>query len=280
MALFLPEKPKKGRNTRILRGTRPSKKVERDIFAELERLLLPIVQDVAGIFPEIDATEDVAVVMQTLDEVKNKWARALDSRITAISDQWTRDISEQDKEKLEKSLAKTLAVDNVYILDEENVADAVIQMQEEMRTILRTIPEKYIDSVQKATFQSFFQIPLPENRSLLEEIIELSGIAYERAKVIARDQTNKFTSVLAEARQTDLGIEEYIWRTAEDQRVVGNPSGKYPKVYDPMMHGNHFARNGKIFRWDSPPEDGHPGWAIQCRCYAEPILDMDKVKLV
>lgn len=79
-----------------------------------------------------------------------------------------------------------------------------------------------------------------------------------RARLVARDQTNKLNGQLTRARQENLGIERYIWRTSLDERV--RPS--------------HIAKEGKIFRWDDPPSDtGHPGQDIQCRCTAEPHFD-------
>ena len=100
----------------------------------------------------------------------------------------------------------------------------------------------------------------------------------ERAQVIARDQTSKMNTNINQIRQTALGIQEYIWRTSEDSRVVGAPGGKYPQGN--AMHGNHYVRNGKIFRWDEPPDDGHPGWPIQCRCVALGIVDRSQLREV
>jgi uncharacterized protein with gpF-like domain len=35
----------------------------------------------------------------------------------------------------------------------------------------------------------------------------------------------------------------------------------------------HFDREGRTFTWADPPDDGHPGEAINCRCQAEPDLE-------
>jgi uncharacterized protein with gpF-like domain len=34
----------------------------------------------------------------------------------------------------------------------------------------------------------------------------------------------------------------------------------------------HAVYDDQVFRWDDPPEDGHPGQAINCRCRAEPFI--------
>lgn len=84
-----------------------------------------------------------------------------------------------------------------------------------------------------------------------------SGTISGRAKVIARDQIASINALLTRERQQAVGIESYRWRTNIDGRE----------------REEHRERDGEIFRWDSPPEDGHPGEPIQCRCWAEPILD-------
>ncbi len=65
-----------------------------------------------------------------------------------------------------------------------------------------------------------------------------------------------FAGLINQLRQEDLGIELYIWRSQGDAKV----------------RDSHAANDARVFRWDSPPEDGHPGTAHNCRCYAEPVL--------
>ena len=82
----------------------------------------------------------------------------------------------------------------------------------------------------------------------------------KRAKLIARDQTQKVNAAVTQGRQSNLGVTEYIWRTSSDERV----------------RESHKSKNGKRFRWDSPPADtGHPGQDIQCRCVAEPVIELN-----
>jgi len=108
-----------------------------------------------------------------------------------------------------------------------------------------------------------------------ESLVEITAtvkdeiaIVDNRAKLIARDQTNKFLGSLTALRQTELGIEQYVWMTSNDERVRGRPGGKYPDA-----RPSHWSRQGKKFSWDKPPSGGHPGFAIQCRCVAVPVLD-------
>lgn len=64
-----------------------------------------------------------------------------------------------------------------------------------------------------------------------------------------------FAGLINQLRQEALGIEQYIWRSQDDAKV----------------RDSHAAYDDRLFRWDNPPEGGHPGEAHNCRCFAEPI---------
>ena len=57
--------------------------------------------------------------------------------------------------------------------------------------LITTVPEIYYDKIQEAVMKTYQQERLPEGRGLIAEIQELTKITYERAKLIAVDQTNK-----------------------------------------------------------------------------------------
>jgi SPP1 gp7 family putative phage head morphogenesis protein len=89
-----------------------------------------------------------------------------------------------------------------------------------------------------------------------------------RADLIAVDQVGKLNGQLTENRQQDIGVDSYFWRNVGDERVRGNPAGLYSSAkYD------HWDREGEEFKWSNPPQDGHPGQPIRCRCSAEANLD-------
>lgn len=81
-------------------------------------------------------------------------------------------------------------------------------------------------------------------------------VSDSKATLIARDQVGKWFGNLSRLRQQDAGVTEYEWSTANDERV--RPA--------------HQARHGKVFRWDQPPPDGHPGQPVQCRCQAIAVI--------
>lgn len=60
---------------------------------------------------------------------------------------------------------------------------------------------------------------------------------------------------LNRVQQEAMGIDFYVWTTQNDSRV----------------REGHAERDDKIFRWDDPPEGGHPSEDYGCRCYARPL---------
>jgi SPP1 gp7 family putative phage head morphogenesis protein len=94
---------------------------------------------------------------------------------------------------------------------------------------------------------------------LAVKLEERFGVTQGYAEAIARDEVGRLNGAVNQERQEDLGITSYIWRTVHDGRV----------------RPEHEERDGGTFSWSEPPEDGHPGEAWNCRCYADPILPGD-----
>lgn len=248
------------------------------LYNELTRVCGPMIRDMEALIPWLENNPGPLVTMNALQEQRYTWQRVLGPSIRGIVGRWAYAVSQEDRIKLQKSLAKALGVEITTIFDDEVTKETIDMMSAQAVHLISTIPDVYYSKVQQAVFESYQQERLPEGRSLLQEIREIGKLTYERAKLISVDQTQKMHCVVTQTRQTSLGIEEYFWRTANDQRVVGNPTGLYPEGNP--KHMNHYIRNGKKYRWDDPPPDGHPGWPIRCRCYAEPVIDYSKLKLV
>lgn len=94
-------------------------------------------------------------------------------------------------------------------------------------------------------------------KSLVSEIARVMKSSTSRAALIAVDQTNKLNGQMDRLKQTNAGVDQYIWRTSQDERVR------------PL----HAQREGIRFSWDKPPSDGHPGQPVRCRCTAEPDIE-------
>lgn len=99
-------------------------------------------------------------------------------------------------------------------------------------------------------------------------------IARRRVKLIARDQTAKATEAIEELTQRENGIQYFMWRTMEDERVS---TGK----------GGHKQLNGKIYKWgendrypviDAYGHTGTPKQRPNCRCVPLPLIFLEGYK--
>ena len=121
--------------------------------------------------------------------------------------------------------------------------------------LIRTIPVRFHESLRRRVTETFADRPF-DQRALSKVLNrEYRSTGYNLRR-LTRDQTSKAIGQLTHARQTQLGVTEYRWRTAQDERV----------------RETHATLDGTTHRWDTPPGVGHPGQDIQCRCVAIPVL--------
>lgn len=126
--------------------------------------------------------------------------------------------------------------------------------------LIESIPVEFLGQVQKTAAAALQSGTRAEDiEAKIIGLIDSKAVpnVEARAALIARDQIGKLNGQLAMARQQDLGIKRYIWRTALDDRV----------------RESHAEKEGQMFAWDDPPEDtGHVGQDYSCRCYPEPVI--------
>ncbi len=150
--------------------------------------------------------------------------------------------------------------------------------------LIKSIPQNYInrvnDLVEKAVTNGW------SYQTLMADLKKIGAqtTGYQ-IKRLARDQIGKLNGQISQAQQVDAGIEMYIWQTAGDERVRGNPTGRFPKAIP-----SHFIMNGLLCRWDDATvysddkgktwkkrtdkmPQSHPGMEIQCRCTAIAYMD-------
>ena len=139
---------------------------------------------------------------------------------------------------------------------------------EENTALITNLAQSYLSKVTTAV-NSGFRDGLSW-RDISKNIQAETGVAKRRADLIARDQVATMNMQVTKQRAADLDIKQFVWRTMEDQRVRGNPSGRYPKA-----NPSHYARNGKTYNWSdgAGARDKFPGLAINCRCFAANVIE-------
>ncbi len=100
-------------------------------------------------------------------------------------------------------------------------------------------------------------------------------ITASRARLIARTELSKASTELTKARSEEIGLDWYVWRTANDGDRVRD---------------SHRNMNDVLVCWRAPPNPEkllgqkrdygpyHAGEIFNCRCYAEPVVEFHYLK--
>ncbi len=180
-----------------------------------------------------------------------------DKKAKRISASLAKDVDKQNALRFKNAIKEVVGVDLSKVVANAGIDDILKGSIEGNVSLIKTIPGDYFDKIEGIVYRG--TIAGNEAKSMIEQIREIGHSTTKRAKVIARDQTAKLNSNLSKQRQLNAGVKEYVWRTATDGRV----------------RESHKRNNGKTFRWDKPPKaTGHPGQDVQCRCFAQPIIEI------
>jgi len=164
--------------------------------------------------------------------------------------------SDFNREELGKQFAAALGVELRTL--EPWLGDKVDAFAARNVTLIKTLPEAYLSDVKTSVLGALGKGETVEDLAakLRGHFDEADEKASNKAIRIARTEVGRLNGEMNEARQRELGVDRYVWRTVQDNRV----------------REEHFEREGKSYSWKNPPADGHPGEAIMCRCFAEPDL--------
>lgn len=229
--------------------------VENELFSQIPNY----VKESDSIRPTTDSIEHridawPTLLSNNIDEIHNEVNRLSDKPnehdLTTIAN----DISNFNKAQVDKVIKQGLGVD--VFTPEPWLEQEIEAFTHQNLSLMGSLEDEYLRKVEEAVNRGIQSGDRAED--IIKELNHIEGVTESRAKLIARDQVSKLNGNLNMLRQENLGIDSYIWRTSEDERV--RPS--------------HEEKNGKEFQWNNPPSDtGHPGEDYNCRCYAEPKLD-------
>lgn len=294
--IILNAKPKKSKKKYVrLKPVNNPKTIADDARRTMKRMAEPMKADINTILEQMqnDQTMTAAEVGRRLSNVRKTYEDMFALNSEQIAKTWVERVNKNNRNKMVAEMREKLGIDVGTILDEDINKDLEIMMYEAAMYI-KTIPTELVLRVSDRVLQHYKGIPFPENRTLQKQIQEEFHVSDGRAKVLARDQTAKMNTSISAMRQKAVGIDMYIWRTVNDERVVGTPGGKYPK--GTKLHKNHYIMEGKCCRWDDPnvysDDNGktwkqrteqmphnHPGDDIMCRCRPEAFIDIEALKV-
>lgn len=147
-----------------------------------------------------------------------------------------------------KVIGKTLGIN---IMEDYYSGDFYKEMIEKWISdnvdLIKTVPSDSLGKVKQLVYENF--MGGKTNTDIIKELHRQYGMDKRHARLIARDQTGKLNAQITRHQQKDAGVNEYIWRTCQDERV----------------RESHKELHGKKFSWDNPPDVGRGRRAIQER---------------
>lgn len=149
------------------------------------------------------------------------------------------------------------------------IDDQVLQNANLIKTLPNDVAQKVVKSIEEEVLKG-------KRARSIEKIISQETDKHSRAsaRLIARTEVSKTQSALTQARAQTLDLQWYVWRTALD----GN-----------RVRPSHRLMEGVLVNWHDPPSPEqlagennvgyyHAGNIWNCRCYSDPLLDVNDVK--
>jgi SPP1 gp7 family putative phage head morphogenesis protein len=208
-----------------------------------------------GLFTDITSGAAYMAIERMIASIAAEVAGGIGQAAEIIAAQMVSTVDQTNTDTLQSSIQQAYGIDITQLLRAQNIQPTLMLAQRANVNLIKTVPAQYFERLNTTVLTGIQQGQ--RYGDIADSIQDIYGVTDNRAKLIARDQTSKTNAAIAETRQTDLGIEEYTWLTAGDERV----------------RETHADNDGQVFRWDSPPaETGHPGHDINCRCVAVPMI--------
>lgn len=240
------------------RAYKSARKVERQYTASLRRVSRHIGEIVSGLSPDGEITPEVA---SAIDMALERYAQVLQPWAGAVANRMITEVAARDEatwfevsRKMGRALRKEIETAPTGKIMRERLLDQV--------QLITSLPREAAERVRALANEAIVQGTRPAE--LAKEILRTGEVTESRAILIARTETSRTATELTRARAEHVGSTHFIWRTAGDSDV--RPS--------------HRKLNGKVFRWDQPPEcdPGHhalPGAIWNCRCFPEVVIAED-----
>lgn len=157
-------------------------------------------------------------------------------------------------------------------LNSSNVGQAMKQQIMNNAHLIKTLPIEVAKDVNK--FIAKETIKGLRSATVAQELKgKIAQYSKARANLIARTEASKTMTALTEARSRDVGVDWYIWRTAND----GN-----------RVRPSHRMMQNVVCRYDDPPApealngeasagNYNAGNIYNCRCFPRPLISIDTI---
>lgn len=226
--------------------------------AALRKMLREVAKEIReGVIPAYQAERRRGGL--TLDGPEDWFASLYSLRraLTATAEQTMRRVldleAERHTERFIETARSALGIDLTAVIRREGIGAALNTARARNVSLITGLADDTIRGIEQAVHVAHANGQ--SVKALRAELQKKFGIAGRRADLIAQDQMSKLTSDLNKIRQTEAGIEEYVWSTSKDERV----------------RSLHRSLDGKKYKWgEATGAEGGlpPGQPIRCRCQA------------
>lgn len=181
-------------------------------------------------------------------------------------DVWASGVERWHRNRVISGALSAARVDLSTMLSPFDVRQTVQEAIAWNTSLIRNVSEDMRQRIANVFFAGFRSNTPP--RTIGREIAEVAGIGRRRANNIAADQTTKLSAALDRARQAEMGLEEWVWRSSH-------------KV---NYREDHLARDGKHYANSAaeaqrigvrPPPADLPGELINCGCTRQAWLRLE-----
>jgi len=149
------------------------------------------------------------------------------------------------------------------------VGRRVRQLISQNALLISSFPEKVAQRVTKAATKHQQAGGRPEE---LAKYIQ--GVTRTRATLIARTEVSKASAALTQARSEWLGLDWYLWRTSQDERVRKS----HRKLENVLVNYNDPPSPEALAGEKSKLGHYHAGDAPNDRCYQEPVVRPESLR--
>lgn len=250
------------RQRRLPRAARPDR-----IAAEYRKALGPVVGMLLDLLVEFlrdlerewqtlpgQRTDNDQDVVRLVKRTADKLARVIKAEsVLPIASKYGAATSDFQRAQLAKQARAAVSIDVRKLAGlDRNVPKQIVAFAETNAQLITGLGQRMADDIADIVQEGVVSGSRWE--TIAGRLAHAGQVTESRAALIARDQVGKLFGDINKQRQTNLGVTRYVWRTVRDNRV----------------REEHEALDGDSIAWDSPPADGHPGEAVNCRCYADP----------
>lgn len=200
-----------------------------------------------------------AELSKKVRDLGKRWIKKFDDMAAAIAQKFT----ESGRRATDSSFQQALkdAGFAVEFKVTPVMRDAMNATIAENVSLIKSIPRQYSMEVEGIVMRGFSQGR--DLKAITDDLQSRYGITHRRAANIARDQSNKLTATVTQARRVELGLFEAEWIHSgggREPRQSHVKAGKDRKKFDVrvgcLIDGEHIL----------------PGTLINCRCSSRTIL--------